>query len=288
METIKTTLHAYEFNLHDPDQRAAYKDLCNKLRERGMRCTEFVSTDGHTHHRNHIKPLDGCEITLELRHVFDNQWNTAPTETSDKGLRVFDWTQSYLPHNEKYKAGHYLDVTAEMQAIRDNTNACGYCGYQTRAQRGDVFCPQCLDSEYLKASDLHLTRMQAVSAGHKRAALSEAEREHLLPLYRQAQIHGTTERGKRRAADRRRRVIEKHAKTTENAENERDGFLWLLDNGINVDNVIYYDHIGQFCFGWRKPVDDELRSELLNIISEFRWPYEIRCANGDKLQGNVG
>ena len=285
METIKTTLHYYKFNdIKDPAQAEEYRALCDKLKGLGLKKFATISPDHGAWLRDKIKPLDGQTVTLELKHVFNNQWNTGPTPASESGLRVFDWSEPIFP-NERFRTGQWLEQTAEMRETRDNTSACGYCGYQTRAQRGDVFCPKCIDSEYLKKKELPLTRMQAVSDTSRRAELTEAEAGHLLPLYREAQIHGSTERGKARIAAKRATIKADFEKETAGAKAKHDGFLWLMDNGLDVNNCIYYDHTGVFTFGWRQPVGPEVRGAILDVISEFQWPYCIKCDDGKELDG---
>lgn len=64
--------------------------------------------------------------------------------------------------------------------------------------------------------------------------------------------------------------------------------LWLIDNGLGqlaADSVIYYGHKEQFCFGWRKPLSAGEVSRLLDVISEFALPYEIKCEGGRPLSG---
>lgn len=237
-----------------------------------------------------VRKIDGREVELETSFLFDNQWNTAPIEGISKpGLRVFDWAEDYMAQGmrQSIKRGHYLDITDEMREIRRNVHKCGYCGAHEPAAKGYVFCPHCIGSEYLEAKDLHLTRMRPVdgSFGAERAPLTEAERAHLLPLYREAQLHGHTVRDKARIAKARADVITSCNKQTRSAMAERDGMLWLMDHGVRTDNVIFYSHTGRFGFGWRKPVDAEYLSALLDIISEFPFPYDIKCADGRTLSG---
>lgn len=285
--TIKTTLHAYRFDVRNPDEKAAYADLKAKLKAMGLEC--FETHGGGSHY---LPALDGIEIELETAHLFNNQWNTAPIEgVSDKGLRVFDWAQDFessIGAPRGIKRGHWLEQTPEMQEIRRNTDTCGYCGKQEPAAKGYVFCPHCLGSEYLKASDLHLTRMLPVDksgVSAKRAPLTEAERDHLLPLYREAQLHGNTDRDKTRIAKRRADVESKYRQSVDNATRERAGMLWLMDRGIKTDNAIYYSHTRKFSFGWRQPIDSEMLSDLLDVISEFPFAYEIKTADGRTLEG---
>lgn len=286
---IKTVLHTYEFNISKEEDRAAYEALRATLKAQGLKCFESWSPGKNSSHWLG-EDWDGTSITLETDHVFDNQWNTAPIDgLSEKGLRVFDWAQDATGLNilsPNIKRGHWLEQTREMQEIRDNTTKCGYCGKQEPAAKGYVFCPHCLDSEYLTAKDLPLTRMKRVSDSEKRAPLTEAESAHLLPLYRAAQLHGTTARGKARIAKQRADIAHEFATATRNATTKRDGLLWLLDHGLSIDNVIFYSHTGRFGFGWRKPIEAEILSEILNVISEFNFPYDIETADGRKLSGN--
>lgn len=282
--TLKTIIHNFYFDLRQPDELAEWKALQSNLIASGVRCME--SHGGGSHYN---RTVGTREVELETSHLFDNQWNTAPIlGVAEKGLRVFDWALDYQSHigaPKHVKRGHWLEQTAEMREIRRNTCACGYCGKQRPAAAGDVFCMQCIDSEYLKETDLHLTRMLPVenSFSAKRAALSAAERDYLLPLYRDAQMHGSTERGKARKAKQRLDIAETYARSTKVAKTKHDGLLWLLDNGFNIDNVIYYDHTDKFSFGWRKPLGEFEVKSILERISEFPFNYEIKCDNGRTL-----
>lgn len=281
---MKTIFHAYRFDIAKASEKTAYAALCERLKDGPHKMESFTELGA-----SYYKPvLDGREIELETKHLFDNQWNTAPLEgISDKGLRVFDWAEDVIFQARNIKQGHWLEQTADMREIRRNTHKCGYCGAQEPAAKGYVFCPHCIDSKYLKESDLHITRMRPIECsgpGAEFKPLSEAERAHLLPLYRDAQLHGATERGRARIAKARRDVEEKHRKVIYAANTERDGFVWLMDRGIRTDNVIYYSHADRFCFGWRVACDAEFTSNILDVISEFPFRYEIKCADGRKLE----
>jgi hypothetical protein len=291
MTTIKTTIHAYRFDVREPDQKSAWEELKASLADH----PHIMESHGGESHFHFVKDIDGQEIELETEHLFDNQWNTAPIAgRSEKGLRVFDWakdaTGSMYPH--WVRQGHYLDQTPEMRELRRNTHKCPYCGKQEPAAKGYVFCPHCIDSEYLTEADLlkGATRMRPIyrsGFGPESAwkPLTDAERDHILPQYKDAQLHGAIERGKARIAKQRREIDEKARRAVRNAEAERAGLLWLMDHGVNIDNVIYYSHTGRFGFGWRKPVDAAILSDLLDIITEFRFPYDIKCADGRTISG---
>jgi len=273
-DNLRTAYHAYSFNLRVEDDKLKYKELCEKLQAQGLKC--FEAHGGSSFYR---PELDGKEIELEAAFLFENQWNTGPVEgISESGLRVFDWAQDYQMYAKRLKQGHYLEQTDAMREIRRNTVKCGYCGKQEPAAKGYVFCPHCLDSEYLKEGDLRLTRLRPIDeSSNEFQPLTDAEIEYLMPLYIEAQLHGSTERGKARLIKQRRDIVRKCENETRNAIAERDGLLWLLDHGIKIDNVIYYNHKGVFSFGWRSPVSLELKSRLLDVLVEFPFDYEIKA-----------
>lgn len=280
---MKTILHAYWFDTNNADQKQAYIDLKTNLEDQGLTCFETWGGKGS----HYLPKLDNQAIDLETDQLFDNQWNTKPIGDSKSGLRVFDWAQDYpIDFSKSIKKGHWLEQTSDMREIRSNTHTCGYCGKQEPAQKGYVFCPHCLDSAYLTKTDLHLLRMQAVDNTCKRADLSQAEQNYLYPLYIKAQKEGSTIRGIARIKKERANLETELQKSIYKAQTKHDGFLWLMDNGLTTENVIYYDHRDIFTFGWRKPVDSEIVSEILNVISEFPFSYEIIGADGKKLSGN--
>lgn len=289
--TISTVYHAYRFDLNKPAEKEQYEALREKLTGMGLKC--FESWGGKGSH--YSGGLDGVTLQLETKHLFNNQWNTAPVAAADSktaaenGMRVFDWAQDACVGDfpRWLKRGHWLEQTPEMAAIRRDVHKCGYCGAQEPASKGLVFCPHCIDSQYLEASNLYLTRLVCIADTNKpRPPLTEEERAALLPLYKDAQLHGTTERGKARIAKERADVESKFRKATHAATTERDGMIWLMDHGIRTDNCIYYSHTDRFCFGWRSPVSDEIKSALLDIISEFPFSYDIKCADGRTLSGD--
>lgn len=271
---MKTVIHSYNFDIRNEAEKLAYEELKLKLKSNGLKCLE--SHGGGSHYS--AAYASGLEIELETQHLFDNQWNTKPIEgLSASGLRVFDWAQDYKPNGNAWrKRGHWLEQTEEMRSIRANTCACGYCGKQEPISKGLKFCDACIGSEYLEPKELYLLRMLPISAKHERAELTEAEKAYLLPIYKDAQLHGHTPRDKARITEKRAELEEDYKKAIKTAETEYKGFTWLLDHGIKTDNVIYYSHMNKFSFGWRKPIPAEIKSELLNTLKQFPYPFELK------------
>jgi hypothetical protein len=275
MKTIQTTIHFYMFDTREEDEAAAYAKLCEAIRATPGR--------GHEHHvlrcggpkeRMHGLGKHGTSqvVTLETQHLFENQWNC--TEIG----RVFDWYESVLPEARHRKCGHYLDITPEIIDIRQNTLACGYCGNQMPLadKPADGFCPKCVSSEYLEREQLYLLRLVPVncSFSHARAPLTDQEMSVLLPRYIEAQ----SKIEQARTVKIREALLDDYRARIKKAETKKDGFLWLLDNGINTDNAIYYDHVDTFSFGWRHKIDKLVADELRGKLEKFPFKYEIKVA----------
>lgn len=284
MKTLPTIIHTYNFDVSKPDDSAAYDALRTKLKAMGLTC--FETHGGNSHYLG--ASVDALKIELETACLFDNQWNTGANGALPNH-RVFDWAQDsrYACYSPNIKKGHWIEQTKAMKEARAKTYKCGYCGAHYgpyhKPLPDDMACNACLDSEYLTVKDLPLLRLVAVSA--------KRDDKHgagiiglLMPRYKQAQLHGSTERGKKRIAEKRERIEKDYKAAIHKAETEYKGFTWLMDNGINTDNVIYYSHTNLFCFGWRgNGIDKELESDLLDVISEFPFAYEIKCEDGRKL-----
>lgn len=270
---MKTTIHRYRFDVSKKDERKAYKALAAKLKATPGR--------GHWHHvvadpkeadRNTASEV----VDLETEFLFSNQWNTATQ-------RVFDWYEAIYP-NRDIRSGHYLEITQDMIDIRQNTLKCGYCEKLTTE---GTFCNKCLDSPHLTEDDLYLIRLLPVidSFLGNRPDLTADEKRVLLPKYAEAQTTGKSERRKAYMAETREKVTEEARKGIAALETERDGMLWLLDRDFPLDNVIYHSHTDRFCFGWRTPLSESVKSRVLDVLgSEFPYRYEIKCVDGRTLE----
>jgi hypothetical protein len=293
--TLTTVLHHYRFDLTNADERAMYETLrANVLEKLGFPVWP-MHADFHSYNDRKVVQdfmdqveLKEGEIELETECLFDNQWNA-------ERLRLFNWAECIFA-NKDIKEGYYLEQTAEMREVLRNTHKCGYCGSMEPAAKGYVFCPYCLGSEYLTVEQLHLTRMVSVSdTNRKRAPLTPAEQAHLLPLFREAQ-NGTKAR-KDDAQNNAQSPLRLQAIARENAQyekkerdarNSRDVALWVLNAPLPVrleSEVIWYGHTGRVCFGWNHALSADDVAQLLEVISEFPWPYDIKCADGRVLSG---
>jgi len=273
---MKTTLHTYNYDTNNPKHfgpDGEWTKLAIML--------EHTPGRGHKMHSLKDKGFepDPGEIELEPECLFQNQWN------SNVG-RVFDWYEEAVfgPYREmaNIKRGHYLDITPEMIAIRKNTLKCGYTGMQFPIETDSPLAPvfvfnttlQALGSPYLKESELYLLRLLPVCDEFvtDREPLTEEERAYLLPLYIQAQ---TKTNGNKRVKQT-TKIKADYERAVSVATTERDGFLWLLENGVSLENCIFYEHTGRFGFGWRSPYPEVARAVLLEALAKFPYPYDVK------------
>lgn len=272
--TIKTVVHHYRYDMADSQQAAEYQAFADKLRGIGLKCFETLGSGTH-----YSSALNGKELELETKHLFDNQWNTRPLAKGKLGLRVFDWAQDYpIDFNKSIKRGYWLEQVPQMKAVRADRMACGYCGNQLTRRKAEAFCNECIGSEHLKAEDLHMLRMAPITSDGKRAKLTAAESARLLPIFKNAQMHGHAARDKARIARERLSVETEYRKTLEDAEVKYRGALLLMDAGIRTDNFIYYSHTKRWSLGWRNAISKDVVEQLKVELAEFPYAYDINVA----------
>lgn len=274
---MKTKLHHYSFpSAKHPGYIAMVREIESngpEGRGRQMHCFGSGEFNAELNDKQNAGTIE--EVELDPSCLFENQWN----ETDASGnRRLFDWYLEYLS-NSSQKRGHWLEITAEMTAARSETKKCGYCGKHYGPYHEPApgeFCTACLDSAYLKEGELHLLRLLPLVGLQDRGKLTSSERAALLPLYVERQTTGADSRAKQRRDKQRADVVKEYASDSANIKAEHDGKLWLWEKGFDLENVIYYNHTGKFCFGWRSPLSDSVVSKLLDVISEFPFPYEIK------------
>jgi hypothetical protein len=274
---IQTKIQSYYYDISILADKLAYDNLCENMKANNIKCFEAYGINSH--YLSWCK--DSTIIQLEDKHLFNNQWNTAPIDgVSDKGLRVFDWAQDYLPSNyrKNIKKGHYLVITEEIKKARESRLQCGYTGKQIlkneKPEHG--FNLDALISEYLTEDYLHLIRYEALNVG-KRAELSESEKSFLMPLFLEAQIYTKKQKEQKEKQKEQTKIIQDYENTLMHAKNKRDGFQWLFDNNFSLNNWIYFDHTKTFCFGWRSDgVDSTLAETMRKKLVDFPAKYEIK------------
>lgn len=281
---MKTVLHHYRLDMDKLADKEAYNNLRAQLEVSHAGKFFNVIADPKKD-RNRGNETESVE--LETTHLFNNQWN----ETTESGnRRLFDWYEGIYYNNgrenKRIKEGHWLELTLEMEAIRRETLACGYCGKQLKQSDPHKWhCEKCLGSDYLKETELKLLRLLPVDhSDDRRHYLTDEERAEILPLWKAAQGLGQIKREEMKKSKNRQKVADlipnaraKAAELVAEAEIKTTALTWLLDNEINlIDNVIYYTHTKRFCFGWRNPLTADEKSKLLDVISEFPFDYDLK------------
>jgi hypothetical protein len=280
---MQTTLYSYRLHIGDAADAKAYDAIVAKMKARGTKCFSTVGPKPTCFYHEFASGDNGAAIDLETKFIFNNQWNTAPIPgVSEKGIRVFDWAEyaaEAAGTSPNFKCGHYIELTDEMLDARNKRHACGYCGKQFDAPNVPAFCPSCIDSEYLDEQTLlrGATRPYPVRDAYRKwRPLTDAEKETILPQYKNAQIHGATERGKARTAKERRELHAEYERTMRNAATKLNGFTWLMDHGLNTTNIIYYEHTDTFTLGWREAIGENLRPDWQEKMAGF--PYKWKFA----------
>jgi hypothetical protein len=275
---MRTNLHHYYIDTDKPEGREAYEALRAQLKvsHKGKFFNVLADTRKDRNRGNEIE-----EVELDPAFLFNNQWN----ELGNNARRLFDWYEGIYP-NKKIKEGHWLEITPEMEAIRQHTLTCGYCGkYVKDTDQRKWHCEKCLGSEYLKESELGLLRLLPVAdKGSRSFDMTESERAEIMPLYKGAQGLGQISREVAAKSRNRKKVAalipqaeKESAELMSAARVETEALTWLLDHELNfIDNVIYYTHTKRFCFGWHQPLSADERSKLLDGLSEFPFDYDLK------------
>ncbi|MCP4570569.1 MAG: hypothetical protein GY841_23540 [FCB group bacterium] len=223
-----------------------------------------------------FKMIEAGTYHVETKRIFSNQYNTT------EGFRIFEKCSCLSTPSMKKLRGYYIAEGIEkIREYQATVRACGYCGAQyiglpRNFQQAQTFCDKCLDSQYLEKKDLHLLRLHFILDKNDREPLTEGEEAWLMPQYIERQTKGENSRNAKHLRDQRARIEADFKKDTENAKAEHDGLIWLMDNNVSIDNVIYYNHTKRFCFGWRHPVGADVKSELLDLLCEFPFDYDIK------------
>lgn len=273
--TLTTKIHTYSFDTQVPAEAEAYAALKVTLkathgRGRWMHVNHSYGDEARNHQQTVIDAEASGTITLESECLFSNQWN------STGAGRVFDWYAAINHEAPHRKSGHYLDITPEMVAISETTLKCGYTGQQFPAATDLKFntTQAGIGSVYLQEEQLYMLRLVPVFAENQqspRAELTEEERALLMPLYIAAQTKNKSDARVKQRAD----VLKKAERAMSEVTTERDGFLWLLDHGVNIENCIYYHHTDKFSFGWRDKFPKSAEPALLLAIDGFPFDYEV-------------
>lgn len=83
----------------------------------------------------------------------------------------------------------------------------------------------------------------------------------------------------------RNEVLKEYEEKVRKAKEQRDVMLYIFDNGLPIDNVIYYDHSKEVVFNWmeyRDKISKEQFDEFVNKLDYSRLPEGIKFYFGKK------
>lgn len=78
---------------------------------------------------------------------------------------------------------------------------------------------------------------------------------------------------------RREEILAEYNKTEQQARNERDIMLYILDSGLPTDNVIYYNHTNEVVFNWKdygKKITQEEFVDFINQVDYSKLPDGVK------------
>ncbi len=269
---IKVKVSRYSFDIREPEEKAKYEKIQEECKALGYKLFDVTDTTPWD------KRVKEGEYEIELKHLFNNQYNTVAIDDDTPGKRVHDWYESINWEARHRKSGYYLtgDI-AQLKAAKDNRLNCGYCGAQyDKGLTTHKLCTKCVGSEYLTEDNWPLLILIPVSEERDyegcKACLSSSDLTKLREEFEAAKVERRRLLTARRLAKADQVLIDAAKKAESNlAEAHIKAVLLRLD--LDIDDVIYYSHTKEWVWGWRKPVTGAERAAIMEVIT----------ANRDKL-----
>lgn len=252
--SINVSIKDYRFNIAHADERVEYEALCADLESRGLKKFAAISMQKRSY---------SGDYQIDTDVLFDNQYNTVD------GQRIFEWEEPIVP-NKNIKAGYYIDEGLdEVRAAQSSRCKCGYCGHQYEISDApeEGYCTHCRDSEYLTPKDFKLLKLTPIlEEPDYSAAIPEKVFDDIVTKQTEARVAAAEETMLFQ--------IEKSEKEIEGHKKEYEAKVWLITNLLPTDNVIYYQHTGRFCFGWRTKLSH--KDPILDKLTEFPFEYDVK------------
>lgn len=256
---IKVKLIRYDLNMDEEKDRKEYKKIQDRCKKLGYKLFNYIAMG----EKNEIP--EG-EYEIDTSCLFDTQYNTIKTK-EHRGYRIHDWLEPIYP-NRRLKKGYYLENTEELKKLLSVTYECKYCGKQyTQEEATKVkYCKKCRGSDYLKEENYNLIILTKI--GNK-ASKGKLPDEVIKDIKEQQK-----ETFKQQIFKSNKDKLYSLQQDIEEAKVEYQGYLWLVEHYISIENVIYYSYKKTFCFGWKEPIKN--RKELEKQLKDFKWKFEIK------------
>jgi hypothetical protein len=262
MKTIEIQIETYRFDTSKQDDKIKYEMLVTQLKARGLKLLDYIQ-DPRTYHTTD-KHIESGIYHVETKHLFNNQYNT------EEGFRVFEWSEPIFP-NRHIKEGYYITDCEEFQKIRGLQNTihkCHYCGKQYEINTKNGYCDSCFDSQYLRLSRLHLLELTPISEDYRHNKVPK----YIIDRYNNEQRAARLKRAQKDKAD----MLQSLKNKVIEAQKEYDIHVFLIENDIDIDNVIYYSRSKTVCFGWRDSLSSEEQQELKTKLENISFPYKYQ------------
>lgn len=252
---MKITVKKYYYNISDEKEQTEYEKLCGVLKGRGLKLFDFIAVKNNTQ-------IDGS-FELETEHLFNNQFNAGD-------YRCFDWCEFIYP-NRNIKQGHYVTVCpgfGYLQHLRHTTRQCGYCGKLYR-ESDQQWCDSCLGSQYLERDELRLLKTHFID--QDRSFNTEP------PVWMFVEYDRQQKEGRLiRVEKDKQAALARCEEDIKSARIQYNGFKLIIESGLDYENCIYYNHVGRFCFGWRKPLTEAEKIEIGDKLKKFPYDYDMK------------
>jgi hypothetical protein len=259
---IKVTLEKYRFNINNKSELLKYNEMVKVATDLGHDRNQTLSVQ--------VKSgwLDSLPIkqTIETDFLFSDQFNTV------EGFRIYLWSEIIYP-NRDIKEGYYLtgDID-ELLAAQKNQLSCGYCGKRHDAREIDYkFCKDCLHSEYLTQDCLHLLRLMPVDKFNPKRP-KEITKELQAEFNNRA--HQMYLNNRKRLKLKAQKLLQDDAVKRESDRYETELQAALMFGGLEVGNLIYYNHTKKWVYGWRDRVSKDEYNDYMLKASELELPLD--------------
>lgn len=284
----------YRFDVSNEDESDYYQQMCVDMREQNGGSYINRQTLGSWSPSKEARAFNMAlfqygsthnTIQIDTSHLFDGQFNTPKGVITENGIRAFLWAEYDYP-NTDIKEGYFLiDSCNTLKKLLASTYGCGFCGVQYDAAQAlelDYACPSCIASRYLTLDNLNLLHLLPLNAPRNTVRRFSPEKFKLMADRMTAakwEVQSAVEA--RYFPETRKAETDIHNAKVAKMEKELNAKLWLLDNGIKINDFIFYHHTGRGCFGWHGDgVDQQAADKLKTLLVNCPFEYDI------KIRGN--
>lgn len=237
-----------KFTAYDePNRELAYKDV-------------FIKPEG--------AEVDVITVELNETKLFRNQFNTG------EDFRCFDWFEYVYP-NKDIKRGYFVSNYSELEELRAQVNACGWCGHQEQLS-DNLWCGKC---RTVPGDQIHLTFLTPLSSAKKAKPSPEQLAARLDETWHYRIENPNSPAYVSAYESHMQKIDDSLAATKEKLLKEKVAFQSMFEEGVPIKfikNAIYYSHNDTVCFGWREPLSIEDKEHLRTLLKNLTFTYTLK------------